>query len=42
MKMMPSYCTQLTDRECREEDCCLKQSFPTENKEIDLIENIDR
>lgn len=23
--MMPRYCTQLTDRECRETDCCLKR-----------------
>src|SRR5260370_36913564 len=23
MNMIPAYCTQFTDRECKEEDCCL-------------------
>lgn len=31
---MLSYCTQLTDRECREDDCCLKKPS-TVNQSVD-------
>ncbi len=34
---MNAYCTQFTDRECREEDCCLNDRYIEEDEIMILV-----